>query len=283
MYSLSVLAGLDRTSLCLAYQPLLPTLLAIDKIYGFVSSFMNGSLLHDQNVMENQTTLFWHLPLCMVNSHGETINSMQGPTLRLCHQPNCTACTVCHQSWNTKIDLIFLFDFSFYLIFSLYLCAIDALQSVSIWGADDWPDTSVQPGASHIWIFPCNLGRLPFQVSADWHGRTVLLAGDTAAVLCSKSMILNLTVDSDAQESIWSSNTQYDSESTESSISQYILHQYLISRPPYDAVKKKSSESVVQPSPSQPFTALSAFDLLSAGAARHRQRLSSNRLKSKQI
>ena len=60
MYSLSVLAGLDRTSLCLAYQPLLPTLLAIDKIYGFVSTFMNGSLLHDQNVMENQTTLFWH-------------------------------------------------------------------------------------------------------------------------------------------------------------------------------------------------------------------------------
>ena len=28
----------------------------------------------------------------------------------------------------------------------------------------------------------------------------MLLAGDTAAVLCSKSMILNLTVDSDAQE-----------------------------------------------------------------------------------
>ena len=178
--------------------------------------------------------------------------------------------------WSFCLILVFIW-------FYLFFCAIDALQSVSIWGADDWPDTSVQPGASHIWIFPCNLGRLLFQVSADWHGRTVLLDGDTAAVLCSKSMILNLTVDSDDQESIWSFNNQHDSESTESSISQYILHQYLISRPPYDAVKKKSSESVVQPSPSQPFTALSAFDLLSAGAARHRQRLSSNRLKSKQI
>ena len=155
MYSLSVLAGLDRTSLCLAYQPLLPTLPAIDKIYGFVSIFMNGSLLHDQNVMENQTTLFWHLPLCMVNSHGETINSMQGPTLRLCHQPNCTACTVCHQSWNTKIDLIFLFDFSFYLIFSFFVCnwcSAECEHLRSRWLARHF----LQPGASHIWIFPCN-------------------------------------------------------------------------------------------------------------------------------
>ena len=134
MYSLSVLAGLDRTSLCLAYQPLLPTLLAIDKIYGFVSTFMNGSLLHDQNVMENQTTFVWHLLLRnamrMVNSYEETSKSMQGPTLRLCHQPNCTALCVPSHEIQKKI-LPFLFDFSF-IRFYLFLCAIDALQSVSL-------------------------------------------------------------------------------------------------------------------------------------------------------
>ena len=58
MYSLSVLAGLDRTSLCLAYQPLLPTLPAIDKIYIWICLKLYEWLLAARSECDGKPNLF---------------------------------------------------------------------------------------------------------------------------------------------------------------------------------------------------------------------------------